>query len=89
MSEIHVAHHEGNRYEVTVKGGKTTTHHVDLPRDYYLKLSGGKISEEDLIRRSFEFLLKHEPNTAIFPRFELATINRYFPDFEATMTREI
>ena len=43
---------------------------------------GGGESPEDLIRRSFEFLLEREPKESILSRFHLSVIGRYFPDYE-------
>jgi hypothetical protein len=36
---------------------------------------------EDLVTRSFEFLLEREPPTSILRRFDLTDIERYFPDY--------
>jgi hypothetical protein len=40
---------------------------------------------EDLVRRSFEFLLEREPPTSILHTFALPDIERYFPDFPGTI----
>ena len=69
-------------YEVTVHGDAKTTHRVTLRPEYHHRLTGGKETEERLIERSFEFLLRHEPNTAILRSFDLSEINRYFPNYE-------
>jgi hypothetical protein len=37
---------------------------------------------EDLVRRSFDFLLEREPPSAILRRFDLSVIERYFPDYD-------
>ena len=37
---------------------------------------------EDLVRRSFEFLLEREPRTSILREFDLPVIGRYFPEYE-------
>jgi hypothetical protein len=36
---------------------------------------------EELVTRSFEFLLEREPPTSILRTFALPDIERYFPDF--------
>ena len=36
---------------------------------------------EDLVRRSFEFLLDREPPRSILRRFALSDIERYFPEY--------
>ena len=70
-------------FKVTVKGGNTTTNHtVSLSPSYYKELTGGKISEEDLVENSFEFLLERESNTSILNSFDLPVIGRYFPEYE-------
>ncbi len=70
-------------YEVTVsEGGSSSRHTVSVDPSYYRKLSGGRISEEELVRRSFEFLLARESKESILSRFELGVIARYFPEYE-------
>jgi hypothetical protein len=41
---------------------------------------------EDLVRRSFTFLLDREPKEFILGRFDLPLIGRYFPEFEREIT---
>jgi hypothetical protein len=85
---IKVEHRGRNEYEVTVEtGGSASTHAVTLSDEYHEKLSGGsngKPSEtkEDLIRRSFEFLLERESKESILGSFDLPLIGRYFPEYE-------
>ena len=69
MHKIEVAHKEPETFEVTVRGPTTTTHTVRLKHDYYQKLTGGKVSPETLIEKSFEFLLERESNTMILSSF--------------------
>lgn len=72
-----------NYYLVEVSENNSKTgHNVTLDEDYYQKLTQGKISKEDLIKRSFEFLLKKEPKESILTKFNLKLINRYFPEYE-------
>ena len=40
---------------------------------------------EDLVTRSFEFLLEREPPTSILRTFALPDIERYFPDYPASI----
>ena len=76
-----------NTYQVTVeKGGSRSRHTVTLEESYYRKLTGGKVTPEELIRRSFEFLLQREPKESILSRFDLPVIQRYFPDYERTIS---
>jgi len=71
-----------NAYRVTVEGSRTTTHNVTLDPAYYRELTGGSVTPEALIERSFEFLLERESNTMILSSFELPVIGRYFPEYE-------
>ena len=70
---------------VTVSGRTTTTHRVTLTDSYFAKLYPADGTKEDLIRRSFEFLLQREPNTSILSSFALPVIGRYFPEYERVM----
>lgn len=71
-----------NAYQVTVESDRTTRHEVTVrPGDYH-RLTGGGKPVEELIRKSFEFLLEREPNTSILDQFDLMVIQRYFPEYE-------
>ncbi|MFP4190584.1 MAG: hypothetical protein ACLFU6_00800 [Candidatus Hydrogenedentota bacterium] len=69
-------------FNVTVNKSGTTQHKVTVPDDYHQKLTKGRISKEELIKRSFEFLLEREPNTSILRSFDLPVISQYFPEYE-------
>jgi hypothetical protein len=74
-------------YRVTVEeGGERTSHQVTLSPDYHKKLAAARAPEE-LIRRSFEFLLEREPKESILARFDLPVIARYFPEYEREIGR--
>ncbi len=53
------------------------------------RFAPGATDPHELVRRSFEFLLAREPKESILPAFALATILRYFPDYERTIVREM
>jgi len=89
MAEIHVSKTDNETFEVTVKDGGTTTHTVTLSRKHYQQLTGGKVSEETLIEKSFEFLLERESNRNILSRFDLPLIAHYFPEYEKTMGQRL
>ena len=74
-------------FEVTVDDRSTTKHKVTISDDYYQQLTSGKISKEELLNQSFEFLLKRESNTMIMSRFDLPDISRYFPEYENEIRR--
>ncbi len=73
-------------FKVTVEGRTTTTHTVTVSRDYYRKLTGGRVTVDKLVEKSVEFLLERESNTSILSTFDLPVIQRYFPEYERTIT---
>ena len=72
-------------FVVTVEGRRTTTHTVTVAPDYCEKLTGGKVTAEVLVERSFDFLLEREPNTSILSQFDLPVIQSYFPEYQRTI----
>ena len=61
--------------------GRTVSNHtVEVSTSDMKRLNPGS-SVEDLVRRSFEFLLEREPPQSILRKFGLADIERYFPDY--------
>jgi hypothetical protein len=77
-------------FQVRVSEGATeSSHRVTLKPQYFNRLTAGKIEAPELIRRSFEFLLDREPKESILSRFDLQDIQRYFPDFERTIERQV
>ena len=55
-------------------------HAVDVTTSDLNRLAPGA-SVEDLLKRSFEFLLEREPPQSILGKFALPDIERYFPDY--------
>ena len=76
-------------FKVTVKGRKVTTHKVTVNPSYYEKLTGGRVTGEVLVKKSFEFLLKRESNTSILSTFDLPVIGQYFPEYEGTIRKKL
>jgi hypothetical protein len=72
-----------------VDPGSETTHEVTVSPNDFTKLTAGKIEPEELVRRSFEFLLEREPKESILSRFDLSVISRYFPEYEREMKRRL
>ena len=66
---------------VDEKGFKTE-HNVELDDEYYQKLTNGKIAKEELVKKSFQFLLVREPKESILSSFNLKLIKNYFPEYE-------
>jgi len=77
---------DSSTFEVTVDSGAVTIHKVTLSEEYYKKLAGA-YPPENLIRKSFEFLLEREPNTSILRSFDLKVIRKYFPEYEETIRK--
>ena len=87
---IQVEQEKEGKFRVRIKeGDSSTTHAVTVQPDYYQKLARGRVSEAELVRRSFEFLLEREPKEAILGAFDLAAITRYFPEYEREMARRL
>jgi hypothetical protein len=76
-------------YQVTVEGASTTVHSVTVTPEYLQRLTGGLTSAETLIEKSFEFLLERESDTSILRSFDLPVIQRYFPEYERTITASL
>jgi hypothetical protein len=88
MAKIDVQKIDGTHYRVRVTDASSqSSHEVALNEADRTKFGGQDILPEELIRRSFEFLLEREPKESILTRFDLSVISRYFPEFEAEMTR--
>jgi hypothetical protein len=71
------------------EGGSRTTHRVRVTRDAYERLCGGAVQPEELVRRSFEFLLEREPKESILHEFDLTVIGRYFPEYEGEIASRL
>ena len=59
-----------------------TVHTVVVERAYRDKLVGTAVPVEQLVRKSFEFLLAREPKESILRSFHLPVISRYFSEYE-------
>ncbi len=55
---------------------------VTVDKKYYEHLTGGTVSPEVLVEKSFVFLVEREPKEAILREFNLFYIARYFPEYE-------
>lgn len=76
---------EGWVCEVEVdQDGETTRHTVTVSPADLARWGRGKDegAVDDLVRRSFAFLLEREPPSSILRRFDLAVIQRYFPEYD-------
>jgi hypothetical protein len=66
------------------RGRTVTDHVVEATRSDLVRLAPSS-SVEDLVKRSFEFLLEREPPESILRRFGLSDIERYFPEYPRTI----
>jgi uncharacterized protein YlxP (DUF503 family) len=69
--------------------GSETVHEVTVSSVDHARLAGDKIQPEELVRRSFEFLLERESKDSILARFDLSVISRYFPEYEREIKRRL
>ena len=89
-ADIEVKNTGENTYAVRVIQGKSeSTHRVTLEDKDYTRLTNGNVTPEELIRRSFEFLLEHESKESILESFDLMVISRYFPQYEREIKKRI
>jgi hypothetical protein len=72
-----------------IEGATQSSHRVTLTPQVLQRLTDGKTSAEDLVRRSFEFLLEREPKESILGQFKLEVIARYFPQYEREIKRRL
>jgi hypothetical protein len=64
--------------------GRRTDHAVTVSPASLARWGAGSEQKdvENLVSRSFEFLLEREPPSAILRQFELSTIESYFPEYD-------
>ncbi len=80
---IEVEKENANEFLVIVdEKGSKTEYKVQLEDEYYQKLTKGNITKEELIKRSFRFLLRKESKESILSKFNLRIIESYFPGYE-------
>jgi len=64
--------------------GEVTRHLVHFQQTDLDRWGQGR-SPEELVRRSFEFLLAREPKESILRNFNLSVIQRYFPEYDTAI----
>lgn len=72
----------GDRCEVEVSEGGSTSRHVVRVSRQELERWGRGRAVEDLVRDSFAFLLEREPKESILREFDLSVIKHYFPEYD-------
>ena len=74
---------DGWSFNVVVQEeGSQTSHRVSMSKLTYEKLTDGKVSPDQCVEKSFEFLLEREPKESILGAFDITVISKYFPEFE-------
>jgi hypothetical protein len=90
MNKIEVEKIDATHFQVRVmEGPGESKHNVTLDPKDYARLTGGAVPPEELIRKSFEFLLECEPKESILGRFDLSVISRYFPEYEREIKKRL
>jgi len=74
--------------EVCDDDGSRTTHEVTVSDADWERFGAGHASRAALVEASFRFLLGREPKESILRAFDLGVIERYFPDYRATIRLE-
>lgn len=85
-------HQKGDDWvcDVTVEhGGQRSNHTVRVAAGDLARWGRDDTAAavEELVSRSFRFLLEREPSSAILTRFELSVIPRYFPEYDEQFKR--
>jgi len=88
MIEVKKKSQEEFRVKVEQKGA-SKEYAVTLENSYYQDLTRGKITKEELMEKSFKFLLERESKESILSKFNLKIIKSYFPEFEEEIRRAI
>ena len=76
-------------FEVTVSNGNSTTHKVNLTREYYNHLSLSDTTPTKIVEGSFRFLLEREPKEMILRTFDLKIISHYFSEYERKISKYV
>ncbi len=73
---------EGKFLVIIGEKNTETEYNVEVDDEYYQKLTEGRITKQELIKKSFQFLLERESKESIFSSFNLRIIKSYFPEYE-------
>jgi hypothetical protein len=89
-ARIEVEKIDQSKFRVRVaEAGSETSHDVTVSLNDYTRLASGKAGPEELVRRSFEFLLEREPKESILTQFDLSVISHYYPEYEREIKRRL
>jgi len=88
--KIEVEKVDASHFRVRViEAGSESTHQVTLDPKDLARLAGAAAEPQELIRKSFQFLLEREPKESILSRFDLSIISRYFPEYEREIKKRL
>ena len=83
MAQVDVTSLGDGRFRVeVVEGKRPRTRHDVTVRPETVSALGWSGSLDELVRRTFQFLLARESKEAILPSFDLSVVGRYFPEYE-------
>jgi hypothetical protein len=89
-AKIEVEKVDVSHFRVRVnEAGSESSHQVTLNPKDCARFAGATAEPEELIRKSFEFLLEREPKESILSRFDLSVISRYFPEYEREIKKRL
>ena len=92
MAEINVSgiENDGNwAMQVTVTdGGSSTNHTVTIKKEDKATLALDT-SAEQLVKKSFEFLLERESKESIMSSFDIMVIAKYFPEYVSEIKKRL
>jgi hypothetical protein len=89
-AKIEVEKVDASHFRVRViEAGNESSHQVTLDPKDCSRLAGATAEPEELIRKSFEFLLEREAKESILSRFDLTVISRSFPDYEREIKKRM
>jgi uncharacterized protein (DUF1015 family) len=78
------------RFSVVVEDENGSTRHsVQLKITDYERLTNSKVTPEELIEKSFTFLLERESKESILEKFDLLIIQKYFPEYEKKIRAQL
>jgi hypothetical protein len=87
---VTVSPRAGGGFDVEVSHrGALTRYAVRVPETLAAELGRPGVADERLVEESFRFLLEREPPSSILPSFDLAVIERYFPEYRRELARRL
>lgn len=90
--EIIKSEQTGDKWNFTVAIGdddNAMPHNVVLEDEYYEQLTDRQVDPEELVVKSFEFLLERETKESIMENFDVSQIRDYFGDYETEIKKRI